>query len=71
MLKIPLLTMNLGYMWVPNLPDFESLEISRQIYFDGFSKHNFMSNVDSVMRGYEVILSIYDQFRNSFSKKYQ
>ena len=68
---IPLLTMNLGYMWVPDLISFESLQISKKIYFDGFSKHNFMSTVDSVLHGYEIIASLYEQFRNSISKRYQ
>ena len=71
MLKIPLLTMNLGYLWIPDLIGFESLQISRPIYFDGFSKHNFMTTVDSVLHGYEIIASLYEEFRNSVSKRYQ
>ncbi len=71
MLKIPLLTMNLGYLWIPDLIGFESLQISRPIYFDGFSKHNFMTTVDSVLHGYEIIASLYEEFRNSVAKRYQ
>jgi len=71
MLKIPLLCLNLEYMWVPDIMNFDSLEISRKIYHDGFSKDRFMSSVDALLHGYEIVSSIYQDFKNEIKRRYQ
>jgi len=37
-MRVPILAGNLGYEWKPDLLNFEFLEISKILYFDGFSK---------------------------------
>lgn len=32
---------------------------------------NFMTTVDSVLHGYEIIASFYEEFRNTVAKRYQ
>jgi hypothetical protein len=64
-LRIPLLILNVGYTWLPDLHNFESLELSKQIFFDGFNKHTFFETVSAVMHGYEVALAKYEEFRRS------
>jgi hypothetical protein len=66
-LKIPLLLLNLDYTWMPTLENFDSLEMRKQIFFDGFSKNTFYDNVSSVMHGYEIAIAKYEEFRNDIS----
>ena len=45
MLRIPLLTLNLNYMWIPGLENFDSLHIFKQIFFDGLNKNSYYDTV--------------------------
>jgi hypothetical protein len=38
-MKIPLLTLGLWYMWIPDLKNIKSLQMQKVIWFDGFSKN--------------------------------
>lgn len=67
-MKIPLLTLNLNYTWLPNIQNFDSLEVKKMIYFDGFSKHVFFDTFGIVMHGYEIALSRYEEYRNAVKK---
>ena len=64
-LKIPIMMLNLSYMWVPDLFNFESIELSKIVYYDGFNKNIFFDSVSAVIHGYEICMSQYDQFINS------
>lgn len=68
MLRIPLLTLNLSYTWIPSLENFESLNIFKQIFFDGFNKNSYYDAASAVMHGYEVALGKYEEFRDSVSR---
>lgn len=67
LLKNPLLTLNVDYSWLPEVNDFDSLEISKDIYYDGFNKNSFFDALSSVLRAYEITYSGYIEFRNSIS----
>ncbi|MGI0044600.1 MAG: hypothetical protein ACRD47_12915 [Nitrososphaeraceae archaeon] len=61
-MRVPILAGNLGYEWKPDLLNFDYLEISKIMYFDGFSKNSFFDALTGVIRGYEVCLAQYEEF---------
>jgi hypothetical protein len=67
-LKNPLLVMNLIPEYLPTSLDFDRVKISRKLYFDGFSKHVYFDTLDILCNGLEIIMSIYNLFRNSTAR---
>lgn len=64
-MKIPLLTLGLGYMWIPDLHNIESLQMSKMLYYDGFSRNAFEDARERVLNGYEIVSARYEEFVNS------
>ena len=67
-MKIPLLSLGLGYTWIPDLKNIESLQMQKVIYFDGFSKNGFVDGVTNVLNGYEIVSAKYEDFRDFIHK---
>ena len=63
-MKVPLLMLGLGYMWIPDLHNFESLQVSKMLYYDGFSRNAFEDARTSVLNGYEIVSAKYEEFVN-------
>jgi hypothetical protein len=61
-MKIPLLTLGLGYMWIPDLRNIESLQMNKVLYYDGFSRNAFEDARARVMNGWEIVSARYDEF---------
>jgi hypothetical protein len=68
-LKIPLLLLNLNYSWLPDLINFESLEMHKQIFYDGFNKHAFFDTISAIIHAYEIVMANYEQFLNSVKEQ--
>lgn len=67
-MKIPLLTLGLWYMWIPDLKKIKSLQMQKLIYFDGFSRNTFSDGLTRVLNGYEIVSAKYEEFRNSIHR---
>ena len=70
MLKMPLLSLNLGYDYRPSPENFKLLEMKKLIYFDGFSKNVYFDAIDSLLHGYEYVLTIFNEFKDPGTLKY-
>jgi hypothetical protein len=68
-LRIPLLLMNLNYTWIPDLMNFESLEMHKQIFYEGFNKHTFFDTIFAIIHAYEILMVHFEQFLNSVKKQ--
>lgn len=64
-MKIPLLTLGLWYMWIPDFNNLKSLQMQKMLYYDGFSRNAFEDARTRVLNGYEIVSAKYEEFVNS------
>jgi len=70
-MKVPLLALGLGYVWIPNLHNIESLQMNKMLYYDGFSRNSFEDARARVLNGYEIVTAKYEEFVNYINSQKQ